>query len=146
MSEPQISHNNYVEHIMYSSQVQLTCTISLPTVSTLCLVTIRPYLMCVCVCGLLNELSLLPLSLLLTHCSKFNIQGLSCAQCSEIRITANPDKTQSFILLFSTTCFSLKGHHQFEYKNKRIYTHSSHGTEVLEPHSLYTTWVFYFCV
>ena len=43
-----------VEHIMYSSQVQHICTVSLPNVSTLCLVTIRPYIMCVCVGFLMN--------------------------------------------------------------------------------------------
>jgi hypothetical protein len=30
-------------------------------------------------------------------------------------------KTRQFILLFSTTCFSLKGHQQVEYRIKRIY-------------------------
>jgi len=37
-----------------------------------------------------------------------------------IKITS-PVKTQQFILLFSTTCFSLKGHQQVEYRIKRIY-------------------------
>jgi hypothetical protein len=38
-----------------------------------------------------------------------------------IKITASPVKTQQFILLFSTTCFSLKGHHQVQYKSIYIY-------------------------
>jgi len=33
-----------------------------------------------------------------------------------IKITVSPVKTQLFILVFSTACFSLKGHHQVEYK------------------------------
>ena len=54
-----------------------------------------------CVCGLLNELSLLPLLLPLTQCPNFNSWGLHYAQCSEIRITANPDKTIIYSLIFS---------------------------------------------
>ena len=38
--------------------------------------------------------------------------------------------------LFSTTCFGLREHQQVEHKNKRIYVHSSYGTEISEPHTL----------
>ena len=42
----------------------------------------------------------------------------------------SPVKTQRFILLFSTTCFGLKGHHQFEHKSKGIYVHNLYGLEI----------------
>jgi len=35
-----------------------------------------------------------------------------------IRIAINTVMTQQFILLLSTVCFGLKGHHQIEYENK----------------------------
>jgi len=37
-----------------------------------------------------------------------------------IRIAIDPVKTQQFILLLSTICFSLKGHSQVEYENKFV--------------------------
>jgi hypothetical protein len=54
-----------------------------------------------------------------------------------IRITINPVKTQQCILLFSTTCFGLKGHHDVEHQNKRIYLHSLYGVEISQPQDLY---------
>jgi len=41
-----------------------------------------------------------------------------------------------FILLFSSTCFGLKGHDQFELKIKRLYVHSLYGIKVVRRHSL----------
>jgi hypothetical protein len=34
----------------------------------------------------------------------------------------NPVNTNQFVVLFSTTCFGIKGHHQVEHNNKRIYS------------------------
>jgi hypothetical protein len=43
-----------------------------------------------------------------------------------IIVNVCPVKIQ-FIILFSTACFSLKGHDQVEHKIKRIYMHSLYG-------------------
>ena len=52
-----------------------------------------------------------------------------------ITTAASPVKTREFILLFSTTCFGLKGHHQFEHKSEGIYVHNVYGLEISELHS-----------
>ena len=81
------------------------------------------------------------LIILIKHTDNFNFKFTifkdnSSPLCSlAIIITINQVKTQQFILLYSTTCFGLNGHHQVKHNN--IYIHYLYVIEISEPHNLY---------
>lgn len=84
-------------------------TVPLPN----CQLTVDSCVWSQCLCTIRKTITLmLVMSLLKSFTARHHLK---------VRITVNPVKTQQFMPLFSTTCFSLEGHHPVEHEWKNIY-------------------------